>query len=427
MEIKIRTLTPIWTGDVDRKCSKIEETGIVGSLRWWIEAILRSMDKYACDPTSSSRCPKEEINQKPQYCPACLIFGASGIRRMFRLDMRGGERMFNGGMIKIKPRGRKRGWYLGSGITGKMKLSIIPLDKDFDENLILTPLIIASKWGGIGAKTQHGYGVVELEDYSKLDFYKFKEMLGKITNANRLSRLKIEERQDRSDSLPNLREMFFTKSRFEVNSNEWWKSVNEIAPYINDQRMTNWINSGSVPITPAIKNWLRYKEGTNFWKTNNQNIDGRIENWLFGTTNRVCAACYKKVGGDKNNPRNFWCQNCKKSLKSEETLERIASKINISCIYKVNENLWELRIWGWIPKNGSLSEFNRENFLNELKNALNGSGSVIIPWNSLLGNQTQNHRLILWREFDSQRDTIKPNENNFENYLQSLLSEEGVQ
>ncbi len=47
--ISIRTLTPVWTGDVYGQCSEIKETGIIGNLRWWYESVVRSMGGNACD------------------------------------------------------------------------------------------------------------------------------------------------------------------------------------------------------------------------------------------------------------------------------------------------------------------------------------------------------------------------------------------
>ena len=434
------------TGDIDTKSNLIQATGIIGSLRWWTEAILRGMDKFVCDPANDDksdptrRCPpeKKDGNKKiSQYCPACLVFGATGMRRIFRLEISGGERVFNGGTINIKPKGRKGGWYLGSGIVGKIYSGLISLDREFDEFLVLAPLMLASKWGGIGAKTQHGYGVVEIEDCPKVDFSGFEKAIEKITNQERLSKLNIVLRNGNNSGLPDIKDMFFARVRFEADNNEWWKEVDGIAPrsrdnyqgYVNDQRITSWIKSGSVPISPAIKNWLRYKEGRGLWSTGNRNQDERIENWLFGTTERVCATCYGKVSKDRNNPQNFWCKNCRKSFRKEEIFERIASKINISCAYKINDNLWGFRIWGWIPnvedkKGGLLSGFNKDGFLDSLKQALGGSGLTTIPWNELLGNQTKSHKLKVWREFNSLRDTVKPDENNISNYLQSLLEGE---
>jgi len=390
----IKIKTPVWTGDIDQKGTLLHSTGIVGSLRWWTEAILRSMGKYACDPTSDERCPQEERNKK--YCSACIIFGATGIRRTFRLNINGGEKVFTGGAINVKPSGRNRGWYLGSGVVGEINLEITPLNKDFDESLVLLPLVLASKWGGIGARTQHGYGVVEINDCPKIDFNKFKGAVEKLTNPERLSKLNINLRHENGNRLPDFKEMFFAKVQFEVTDTEWWKRVDGIAPRdqdaymgrVDDPRMIKWIRSGSVPIAPAIKNWLRYGNGRELWETSNRSQNRRIENWLFGT------------------------------IRNGKT----ASKINISCAYLVNHKLWEFRIWGWIPKDELPAGFNRDGFLVRFKQALDGSeSSLTVPWNELLGDQTKNHKLKIWREYNSLRDTIKPNESNIGDYIQSLL------
>jgi len=436
MKLDIKALTPLWTGNIDQKSVWLQSTAIVGSIRWWTESILRGINKYVCNPTvhgskSDGRCPEEGGKNRKYYCSACLIFGATGIRRMFRLYTSGGERIFTRGALNIRPSKRSRGWYLGSGIVGEINLEITPLDTDFDESLVLLPLIIASNWGGIGAKTQHGYGIVKVENHPKIDFSRFREMIEKITDQGRLSKLGIELRHGSNNGLPDFREMFFAKVQFEAEY-DWWKKVNGIAPrsqdgyrgYINDPRMRRWIELGSVPIAPSIKNWLRYGNGSQLWKTNNSNQNRGIENWLFGTTERICSSCYGKVRKDESNPRNFWCPNCSKSIREGETFERIASKISISCAYSVNDNLWEFRIWGWIPNKSSPVGFDRNGFLDSFKKALDGSGFLTVPWNELLGDQTKKHRLKIWREFDSPRDTAKPNESNINNYIHNLLNAE---
>ncbi|MGQ9484848.1 MAG: RAMP superfamily CRISPR-associated protein, partial [Desulfosoma sp.] len=35
MEIRLQTLTPLWTGGVDGTTDRLHETGLIGSLRWW--------------------------------------------------------------------------------------------------------------------------------------------------------------------------------------------------------------------------------------------------------------------------------------------------------------------------------------------------------------------------------------------------------
>jgi len=393
MMIKIKIRTPIWTGDIDQKSRLLQPTGIMGSLRWWTEVILRSTGEYyACDPTGDNKCPhKEKGVDEKYYCLGCLIFGATGIRRMFKLDISGGESTFNGDAINIKPKGRNRGWYLGSGVVGEIDLKITPLDKDFDEALVLLPLVIASNWGGIGAKTQHGYGVVKIENYPKVGFEEFKNIIKKLISEDRLSRLGIGLRQKQNDNtLPSLNEMFFAKVQFEANDewwNEWWKKVNDPKiSYTDDLKMKEWVKHGSVPIAPSIKNWLRYEKGKELWKPDGQNRDKDIENWLFGTIRN------KKMG----------------------------SKINISSAYKVSDDRWEFRIWGWIPRH-SPSGFDRDKFLNKLKQALDGSGSITIHWSELLGKSTKNHKLKVWREYNSPRDTVEQNERDISHYIQSLL------
>ncbi|MGB9794839.1 type III-B CRISPR module RAMP protein Cmr1 [Caldisericum exile] len=445
IQIKIKTKTPIWTGNIDSKSELIQSTSIIGSLRWWTEAILRGMGKFACDPTGDERCSKEEL----QYCPACLIFGATGVRRLFRLEISGGTKVFDDGAINIKPTGRNRGWYLGSGLTEEIPeitkipeitLYIVPLDRDFDDNILLMPLTIAANWGGIGARTQHGYGVVELGSKSGIKLDGFKNALNRILDSNRLNKLEIRERKEKNTFLSNIKEIFFAKVQFNVQSDNWWKEVDGIKQALNPkdrkgnidrevQQKNNkvleaWHNSGSVPVSPAIKNWLRYREGRQLWNTG--------ENWLFGTKERVCGICFNEVKRDEKNQSKYWCSNCKLSLKAEKTVEKVASKINISSAYRINENLWEFRIWGWIPEKENPNGFDRNNFLNGLKEALNGkepsndTGSTKIPWTNLLGSQTNNHKLKVWREFKSSRDTVKPEEENIESYLQSLLEiEEG--
>ncbi len=439
MKIIFKTLTPLWTGDIDRKCSKIKETGIMGSLRWWFEATIRGLNYYACDPTdSNNRCPKED-NETKRYCRVCLIFGATGIRRLFRLEVNGGDKVFIGSdNINIKPYGRRRGWFLRNGVIGKITLTIHSLNKYFNKSLILVPLAIAVNWGAIGAKTQHGFGVVVEKDglLANLDIVKFENYLDNISSLYESFSEEIKPRNENinNNGFPDIRNMFFAKVQFETNNPEWWKHVDGIRRrtqdnyrgYENDTRMIQWVNSGSVPIVPAIKNWLRYGEGKKIWITENNTLDNRIENFIFGTTKKVCKYCYSNVSSiDRNNRNRFWCSNCRKSLERGNIFERLSSKINISCAYKKEENLWEFRIWGWIPENSILTNSHRESFLNKLKEALEGSGSISIPWNRLLGKETRNHRLVVWREFNSQRDTVSPNERDIKNYLESLLRKEG--
>ncbi|MGF3495937.1 MAG: type III-B CRISPR module RAMP protein Cmr1, partial [Methanothrix sp.] len=90
MEIKLKTLTPLWTGGVDQTCDRLHETGLIGSLRWWYEALVRGLGGYACDPTAEGRCeydPKKPEPPEKQICAACYLFGCTGWARLFRLKI----------------------------------------------------------------------------------------------------------------------------------------------------------------------------------------------------------------------------------------------------------------------------------------------------------------------------------------------------
>ena len=89
MEIKLKALTPLWTGGVDQRSDRLHETGLIGSLRWWFEVLVRGLDGKVCDPTAKeARCQYNLKDPRPpesQLCVACYLFGCPGWARKFRL------------------------------------------------------------------------------------------------------------------------------------------------------------------------------------------------------------------------------------------------------------------------------------------------------------------------------------------------------
>lgn len=86
-EWKLKALTPIWTGDMNRRGDRLILTGLMGSVRWWFEVLVRGLGGKACDPTSSVRCPdhKKHPTEPGHHCVACELFGCTGWARKFRL------------------------------------------------------------------------------------------------------------------------------------------------------------------------------------------------------------------------------------------------------------------------------------------------------------------------------------------------------
>lgn len=86
-EWKFRALTDIWTGDTRGKPDRLIPTGIMGSLRWWFEVLVRGLGGKACDPTAKGvRCPQDNKNaESGPRCVVCELFGCTGWARKFRL------------------------------------------------------------------------------------------------------------------------------------------------------------------------------------------------------------------------------------------------------------------------------------------------------------------------------------------------------
>jgi CRISPR-associated protein Cmr1 len=73
----LRALTDIWTGDASRKGERLVSTGLLGSIRWWFEVVVRGLGGSACDPTRTE-C------QYRDHCVVCELFGCTGWARKFR-------------------------------------------------------------------------------------------------------------------------------------------------------------------------------------------------------------------------------------------------------------------------------------------------------------------------------------------------------
>ena len=81
---RFKAITPIWTGGVDRNESRLIPSGLLGSVRWWFEVLVRGLGGSACDPSNSkNRCPDKQGHR----CSVCELFGCTGWARKFRLDI----------------------------------------------------------------------------------------------------------------------------------------------------------------------------------------------------------------------------------------------------------------------------------------------------------------------------------------------------
>jgi CRISPR-associated protein Cmr1 len=81
---QLKALTDIWTGDRTGKPDRLITTGLLGSIRWWCEVVVRGLGGSACDPSNTQvRCP----DRQGRRCVVCELFGCTGWARKFRFDV----------------------------------------------------------------------------------------------------------------------------------------------------------------------------------------------------------------------------------------------------------------------------------------------------------------------------------------------------
>ncbi|MGE0683951.1 MAG: type III-B CRISPR module RAMP protein Cmr1 [Candidatus Binatia bacterium] len=157
LTIRLKTLTPLWTGGVDQTCDRLHETGLIGSLRWWYEALVRGIGGYACDPTDDSRCP----DNNGKHCVACELFGCTGWARKFRLQ------------VLDEKQNIRESALLNANTNFTLHFIELRPFKAEERWLLTKTVEIAAKYGALGGKTTlkpqkrpkvgDDYGIVHVE------------------------------------------------------------------------------------------------------------------------------------------------------------------------------------------------------------------------------------------------------------------------
>jgi CRISPR-associated protein Cmr1 len=311
MKIKINLLTPLWTGGVDRQTDRIRETGILGSLRWWYEAVVRGPGKKACDPGKGkcsfdarayNQSKAEDERQRLRdagLCDVCQIFGATGWKRRFRLEIiEDNTRPIwtpLDKMINIRPYGRTRGWYLPPGRMGTFSLNIS--GDPGAVSLMAAFMLFLEKHGSIGAKPQLGYGFFQIlnkEDIqNEIRKSRWEEISGSSAEKHNIS------------GLPDLQNFLFFSYSFCPAIPGWWTRVpgiSRVASYVQKSVSIYKI----VPVAPALKNEWRFNQ----WQ--------------------------KKWGDDRD-------------IFGAIRPDRKRSRIAISWAYRLESGEWKIKGWAWLP------------------------------------------------------------------------------
>jgi len=251
IRIKIKTLTPIWTGGVDRGCVRVHETGILGSLRWWYEAIVRGLGGYACDPTDeSAKCKEYDFKRGPKsVCAACYLFGCMGWARKFRFEIRGDNSNKLGALVQQRIRANQTLWLVFRPIRPVNLVEI---------TLFWRTVQLISKYGAISARTV--FKPSEVTDNNRKthhqDFGLIKLISSVPTNLSTKSRVEqyargFRPRGSGNSEWPNLKNFWF------INKTLDRKSHNEIVNRPTTHTIPNDYLTGTTP----LQKWLGGSQG----------------------------------------------------------------------------------------------------------------------------------------------------------------------
>ena len=357
MKIRIRTLTPIWTGGVNGKCTKLRETSIIGSLRWWFEAIVRGFGGYACDSVGevTKKCElnveeyKKGARPEELVCPVCYVFGTTGWSRRFRLEINQSFCAIYQDSLVVS--GNRRSWYYPSGLVSCdgefneireiLPVSITSIHKESEKEVDIDSIFkvlftFVSKWGMICGKTAIGYGVVEFEDENGKPIKVEEEDVEAFFNYLELKK----NHGENAENTPKLNEMFFVKFKIKENCIE--KIVERVDENIDEKNDVKQFpktiykcNRSTENIESAEEFISRLKDYYGFVPSSaliRKELRNRIRNkW-----------------SNKDKLRHFLMGNIQTARKLQKEDPTRFSAINVSHVYWNGKN-WEFRIWGWIP------------------------------------------------------------------------------
>jgi len=340
LELEVKTLTPMWTGNATGVVDRIHETGIIGSLRWWFEVFIRGLGGMVKDPTKNERSSfdsekYEKSNATDEraclrdagLCDVSQVFGATGWRRRFRLTIAdqtqqdtSSRKQISASRINPKTNKNPTWWFLDFPRSGIMTIQVQSLAQDFPAEVIGGLLQFLADWAAVGAKAQMGFGVVEPVN-SRVDTRTLYDWLVATTGDRQYSKL------------PSLQNIFLTCIQLQ-----------------------NATDKSTFNLKYDLRQLFAGQQNT------------RLRHFVMGTVK----------GG------------------------RIAAKVKMSRPYGYGL----IRVWGWILEQAEVynDSWNREKIVTVIYEHL-----------------STNYTMQSWREMNSPRDSVTPNNSDVKGFLRSLL------
>ncbi len=419
IKVKVKTLTPLWTGDAEGKCSELKLTGIIGSLRWWFEALVRGMGYNVCDSTGHKceveiKKPEDALHIQDKICPVYYLFGTTGWKSRFSVKILNNNlsKPYNGKVVVKSDSGG--GWHYESGLMGD-----VDLEFDYEDQILIRDgkslhlkqvfpsilkilLYLIGEYGMLGAKTSMGYGVVKFqingEDITvgAQDWENFKNYLEFFKDNFYCENFQgnFQGKQDKKiknnlKTLPNLESMFFIKFGIQDEIGTIIGKMKTFYKYqdgVVEGDVDRWKNSGWVITSPIVRKCIRcifrgkYSERVcsvkrdcerNYW-------------WSYRRGNTRNNSNYRdNLTIDKLNLTKEDVTEIRHFLMGKVSRDNTRfSAIQVSHVYQNGDNL-EFRIYGWLPNIKPL-----KGNVNEILELLN-SLFTDTPWNDIIPSQIQ--------------------------------------
>jgi len=293
--LKIKTLTPIWTGDVSMKCPEIKTQSILGELRFWYTEALRCAGVKICSDKMCNHDHKKhpELND---ICPVCKIFGCTGWKCRFDLRISGGKEAYRVNDV-ISPSGLRdrrdnpHAYRVSqrSGVEGS-EICIV-FKSAFGADSFKIPIALLkflSHHAALGARTQWGYGVFSIISSASNDRFVNQESTREQSVTDLISLIRIYK--------PGLANLFVNYFFSEWTPNTLPKSIDE------------------------------------------------CNKWM------VINSKYNLRQIIRQHPECARCKTLRHEIFGAVRPDKFKSKICMSRVYQRNPNEMRIRVWGYVPK-----------------------------------------------------------------------------
>ncbi|HEC35027.1 MAG TPA: type III-B CRISPR module RAMP protein Cmr1 [Anaerolineae bacterium] len=357
VEIMLSTRTPLWTGGVDGKSDRLHATGIIGSLRWWYEAIVRGMGGYVSDPITEEASKRSEFDTKAYeeakrsgtskedalqvglrpLCAVSYLFGATGWARLFRLQIVDApttplhfrtslsmnrnwlQRVFGGEAQNIDSLRVP---------FGDIHLRLVSRghNADYVVEQVMLALRVATDYGGLGARLQHGFGQVELKLPDELEAINIGDIVQALAR-----RLNMWERDGPENDIPfNLR--YFVSQTYDVPQSRL-SDFTGPRSHVGSAQKRN--ENGYLPCAFD----LRYK-GKGRWG---------MRRWLKEQKGWRSSDDPKQLGplDELMGPRSQWGPKGNEKKIDDEL--RTAGRVFFGMPYHVQRDTYRIRVFGFAP------------------------------------------------------------------------------